>query len=272
MHERNDVLDQSLAVDALIDGPTTLAMGSLPMGDLLGAGSKYSSYLVQFDPTANNSTIEDVLGSIRFRGQILAVLWDPTSLAATDALLGTIGNYGNSADRGIDFSTAGSLTVSADQHTLGFNLQTLASEMLQFRVLTATVGGPDFNTDGVIDGLDLQVWQSSFGLNANGDADGDGDTDGRDFLIWQREHLQPVNGGMNSGDLLTHWQQSYGVDGGGDMDGDGDTDGRDLMVLQRNQPPASLNSAIAVPEPGTLSLALALTAGIVGSRRRTALN
>jgi hypothetical protein len=44
----------------------------------------------------------------------------------------------------------------------------------------------DFNDDDLIDAADLAVWQSAFGLNAEGDADGDGDTDGRDFLVWQR--------------------------------------------------------------------------------------
>jgi arylsulfatase A-like enzyme len=272
VHERNDVLDQSLAVDALIDGATTLALGNLPMTELLSAGTEYSSYLLQFDPATNTSSFEDILGSVNFRGEILAVLWKPTSLAATDAVLGSIGDYGSTADRGLDFSTAGSLSISANQHTLGFDLQTLANEMLQFRVLTTTVNGPDFNADGIIDNLDLQVWQSSFGLNANGDADGDGDTDGRDFLAWQREYLQPIGGSSTSESLLAQWQQAYGADAGGDFDDDGDTDGRDLLVWQRDNGAGLVSSSAAVPEPGTFLLALAVMGGFVSSRRTIALN
>lgn len=45
----------------------------------------------------------------------------------------------------------------------------------------------DFNRDGIVDGSDLTIWQSSFGVSADGDADHDGDADGADFLVWQRQ-------------------------------------------------------------------------------------
>lgn len=45
---------------------------------------------------------------------------------------------------------------------------------------------PDFNDDDMVDGTDLGIWESAYGVNANGDADGDGDSDGADFLIWQQ--------------------------------------------------------------------------------------
>jgi hypothetical protein len=192
MHERNDVLDQSLTVDALVNGPMVLTNGAVPMADVLAAGTAFSSYLLHFDPVSSSPTLESVLGAINFRGEILAVVWDAASLADTDDELGSIGDYGDQADRGMDFSTAGMVAISADQHTLSFDLDVLGSQMLQFRVLTTTVDGPDFNGDGVVNGLDLAVWQSGFGLNATGDADGDGDTDGRDFLAWQREQVNPL--------------------------------------------------------------------------------
>jgi prepilin-type N-terminal cleavage/methylation domain-containing protein/prepilin-type processing-associated H-X9-DG protein len=48
--------------------------------------------------------------------------------------------------------------------------------------------GADFNHDGSVNGIDLQIWQGAYGTNSSGDADGDGDSDGRDFLLWQRQH------------------------------------------------------------------------------------
>jgi hypothetical protein len=49
-------------------------------------------------------------------------------------------------------------------------------------------GIADFNDDGYVSSADLAVWQSAYGMNANGDSNGDGVTDGRDFLNWQRNY------------------------------------------------------------------------------------
>ena len=40
---------------------------------------------------------------------------------------------------------------------------------------------------GVVDGADLTVWSSSFGVDSGADADLDGDSDGADFLVWQQQ-------------------------------------------------------------------------------------
>ncbi|HEX4415272.1 MAG TPA: dockerin type I domain-containing protein, partial [Lacipirellulaceae bacterium] len=57
---------------------------------------------------------------------------------------------------------------------------------------------PDFNGDGVVNSLDLAIWQQNVGITAGatvlqGDANGDGRVDGQDFLIWQ-SHLGPYPG------------------------------------------------------------------------------
>jgi uncharacterized protein YkwD len=44
----------------------------------------------------------------------------------------------------------------------------------------------DLNGDAMVDGDDLQLWQSAFGESKLGDVDGDADTDGADFIMWQR--------------------------------------------------------------------------------------
>jgi hypothetical protein len=54
------------------------------------------------------------------------------------------------------------------------------------------VGIPgDFNGDTFVDGQDLAIWETAFGVNANADANGDGNSDGADFLIWQRNYAPP---------------------------------------------------------------------------------
>jgi hypothetical protein len=54
----------------------------------------------------------------------------------------------------------------------------------------------DFNSDGIVDGDDLDVWTAKFGSTAagpqSGDADRDGDIDGHDFLRWQRARTAPA--------------------------------------------------------------------------------
>jgi T5SS/PEP-CTERM-associated repeat protein len=66
---------------------------------------------------------------------------------------------------------------------------TAQSVILKYVAAPAFSG--DFNGDGVVNTLDLQILQGNFGLAsgatpAMGDADGDGDVDGQDFVIWQR--------------------------------------------------------------------------------------
>ncbi len=66
-------------------------------------------------------------------------------------------------------------------------------EFLEDRRLLAA----DFSGNGVVDNVDLPVWQANYGtsgavLQSQGDADGDEDVDGRDFLAWQRTFGQTV--------------------------------------------------------------------------------
>ncbi|RIK75976.1 MAG: hypothetical protein DCC67_14555 [Planctomycetota bacterium] len=54
------------------------------------------------------------------------------------------------------------------------------------------VGGPtgspsDFDDNGFVDGGDLEMWKTAFGVDATADADGDLDSDGADLLQWQRD-------------------------------------------------------------------------------------
>jgi hypothetical protein len=71
------------------------------------------------------------------------------------------------------------------------------------------------------------------------------------------------------GEDLTSWQAGYGVGTSrdqGDADGDGDVDGRDFMLWQRqfgssiNSPNLATN-AVAVPEPGSVTLIMLIGCG-----------
>jgi hypothetical protein len=62
--------------------------------------------------------------------------------------------------------------------------------------LTALTNGraimsSDYNSDGMVDGNDLAIWQNNFGSSEatqpGGDADYDRNVDGADFLLWQRQ-------------------------------------------------------------------------------------
>lgn len=44
----------------------------------------------------------------------------------------------------------------------------------------------DFDGDGDVDGADLAMWQSSYGVDDGGDADASGTTDAADLLLWQQ--------------------------------------------------------------------------------------
>ena len=227
VQERTDVLDNSLPVDAIINGGVTLANSGQATPGQLPQGTKFNSYVLQFDPLGQNgSTTEFATGSISFGGEILGILFNNNSLTSTDALLGSLGNYGVPSNRGLQLGSEGMLSVSPNRHQLSFDLSVLGNDLLQFRVLTSALAEADFNHDGLVNSGDLTIWQQSFGINSGGDTDGDGDTDGHDFLVWQRQFASslPLSGG--SAITLAAWQQSYGINAGGDADGDGDTDGQ----------------------------------------------
>ncbi len=258
IHERVDALTAPLMVDAIINGGVTLSSAGQATPGQLPGGTKFSSYLLDFDPLGQANAA--ATGSVSFAGNILGILFNQSTLVSTDSLLGSIGNYGFTADRGLSLGAGGSLTVSADRRTLNFNLSVLGNDLTQFRVLTAALIESDFNHDGLVNNFDLSIWQASFGLDAAGDADGDGDTDGRDFMVWQRQYTSSAltvsadfndSGTVDNADLAI-LQQAYGVNVGGDADGDGDTDGRDFLVWQRQYTSSALTVSADFNHSGTV--------------------
>jgi hypothetical protein len=118
---------------------------------------------------------------------------------------------------------------------------------------TANVGGdPDFKTlqFTLID--NVRVEALTVVPTDDADFDNDNDVDGADFLIWQRG----VGVGTNNA--------------AGDANASGAVDGADLAIWRAKFGlPASTAAVGAVPEPGTLGLALlALGATLVGGKPR----
>jgi arylsulfatase A-like enzyme len=189
VYERGDLLDAPLPVDALISGISTLNDSNDASSGQLAAGTEFSSFLVQFDPLGNaGGSEESVVGSIDFAGDILAILFDAATMEGTDALLGSIGDYGDTGDRGLLLGPEGFLGVSSDQNTLSFELMVPSDEMLQFRVITELILNADFNGDGVVDAADYTVWQDNLGLSAsalNGNGSGAATVVQADYLLWK---------------------------------------------------------------------------------------
>jgi hypothetical protein len=188
IQERRDTLDGVLAIDANAAGGGSLTPGgSMPAGQLQ-AGQDFISYLFHVDPAgANGGSTQIVSGSVQFQNDILGLIVNETSLAATDSVLGSIGDYGSPFDRGLELLAGDFITISLDQRTLSFRLTVATDRMAQIRLLTAAPLPGDFDGDGQVSAADLTVWQESYGIKGAGDADRDGDTDGADFLAWQRQ-------------------------------------------------------------------------------------
>ena len=64
---------------------------------------------------------------------------------------------------------------------------TAAHALLADFAFDAVTFSADFDFDGKVDALDLALWETSYGLDDQTDANNDGVSDGFDFLAWQRQ-------------------------------------------------------------------------------------
>ncbi len=84
--------------------------------------------------------------------------------------------------------------TSSDEGFFGMN--TPAYVAIDNLVLDVTATPGDFDLNGIVDHLDLEIWEQHYGTAfgagvTTGDADGDGDVDGVDFLAWQLNFSPP---------------------------------------------------------------------------------
>jgi uncharacterized protein YjbI with pentapeptide repeats len=111
----------------------------------------------------------------------------------------------------------------------------------------------DLNADEAINQEDLNVWVLDLKNAYFGDADLDGNVDFADFVT-----------------LANHFDGPGGW-GDGDFDADGKVLFADFVILANNYGKTSAANTMAVPEPGSVSLALlgvALHAGVRNRKRR----
>jgi hypothetical protein len=216
--------DWSSGVSA--DGMGNVYISGTTVGDLAGtdAGSgdafltKYDAsgtlqWTQQFGTSENDfstSVSADGLGNVFIAGRTTGSL-EGTNAGDNDAY---VANYDSSGTLQWiqQFGTSerdGGTGVSADGlgnvYFSGYSEGSLASPSAGDRdVLVAKFNSlplppdptADFNSDDKVDGDDLSIWDTYFGIvdpfgrpaHEFGDADEDGDIDGNDFLIWQTEN------------------------------------------------------------------------------------
>lgn len=268
MQERRIRPTESILVDALAAGGDSYYAGGTMIGGALAADKDMISYLLHFDPVGSDgSSTKSVSGTIDFTQDILGLMLSSNFLSMYDPVLGSIGAYGNSVDRGLVLSGSDYLKISPDRRRLEFNLSVAGDEMLEFRVLTDALGFAEFFASPA----DLIRWEESFGVDGHADANHDGFSDGTDFLSWQRK---VGNIDHEPGNELAIWKAAFNVDAAGDADGDGDSDGSDFLLWQRLQtevfPGASNATAdnAQVPEPAAAMLFVLALAPVAVLRRR----
>lgn len=128
---QNIPLSTAISVSDLAPSGSSLRNPEAP----LPAGQAVTSHLIHFDPvgTSNNITLS---GSVTFSDDIMATIFDPPLLNASDAVVGVPGTiYSTAINRGLD-GPSDSISLSPDRRTLNFALQA-TNGVDQIRVITA---------------------------------------------------------------------------------------------------------------------------------------
>jgi hypothetical protein len=160
----------SAAATSVQDGATYLMIGrftNLGTTDMSGVGTMWALSEADYD-------------SIAFGGVLVEELDEAATLIASDTT-----SIADAKDLQIGDPIA--LVNFTSSFPFAFDIDELRYGTSLADVVPGSDAGPpgDFNGDKVVDGDDLNVWQTSFGTGG-ADANDDGITDGADFLIWQR--------------------------------------------------------------------------------------
>ena len=166
-----------------------------------------------------------------------------------------------------------SAVLETAQNVQGFHQITLSpGEILtgvDFGNYYTYIPTADFDQNGTVNGLDFLAWQRGFGTVApnatrsDGDADGDLDVDGGDLSVWESQYGIPTadfdqSDTVNGLDFLA-WQRGFGTvapnatRSDGDADGDLDVDGDDLKVWESRYGQAYATPLVAAVSSGQSS-------------------
>ncbi|MCO6045881.1 sulfatase-like hydrolase/transferase [Aeoliella sp. ICT_H6.2] len=206
LHERVGEFEGQGIVDVVAtrDAEVILGAGSQGGNNVLHAGTRYASYLVHYDGSDGAQGDVSLVGSMSFDVPIVGLLFEESSLDATDLLFGVAGRF-DTGDRSLLNNGEGVFRISEDLRTLEFDMTIDADMLTQLRILTLAVPmlAGDFNNDGYVDTSDYQLWRTEFGSATASSADGnlDGRVDIADYTIWRNNlgaSLQAPNAGSNS--------------------------------------------------------------------------
>jgi hypothetical protein len=160
----------SSAATSVQDGATYLMVGrftNLGTTDMSGVGTMWALSEADYD-------------SIAFGGVSVEELDAAATLIASDTT-----SVADAKDLQIGDPIA--LVNFTSSYPFAFDIDELRYGTSLADVVPGSDAGPpgDFNGDKVVNGDDLNIWQTSFGTDG-ADANGDDITDGTDFLTWQR--------------------------------------------------------------------------------------
>jgi hypothetical protein len=190
--------DASLS-DLVIDlaAPTVIVAAVTPIHQVRSV----DSIAIQFSEPVSGFGIGDLLLT---RGG-LTVSMNGMTLTTSDGRIWTLGNLSTATSALGDYA----LTLAAT----GANITDLAGNVLTVGAnatwLTMSPLPGDFNIDGLVDELDLNIWKANLGIEPNatfqmGDANNDGCVDGLDLDLWKANRGKvlsaPAASGNSDGD------------------------------------------------------------------------
>lgn len=165
----------------------------------LTAGTVVNSYLIHFDPDANNT---EASFELTFDDVIVGVIGETGLLAASDDLSFADPEFDGTSIRGAE--SPDQWLISNDGLTIAFDLRASAAGMDQIRILTRSVMNDysitllgDINVDGTVDQADLALLFAQWGATVNGqpeDVDGDGLIGVGDLNLVLRNWTDTANG------------------------------------------------------------------------------
>lgn len=178
-------LQDGASVDVLVENQGTIDLGSAGLaGQVTGFDYQQDStgtMLIDLGGTGLNQFDRyDLSGAVQLDGALIIDLFG--------GYVPTVGDTFDILSAGVSVT---GLFSSVDQpfampSGLLFDV-VYSADLVQLVVVEAPIYSADFDLDGDVDGDDLVIWQSAYGVDDSADADGDGDSDGRDFAEWQRQ-------------------------------------------------------------------------------------